>query len=75
VFVCWSYERLSGCDGSLLAAVGLMPFLYLPNILIFTISISKLAFALAFNWLYALASCTGSELSLLRWLGSPLDAI
>jgi hypothetical protein len=30
---------------------------------------------LAFNWLRALASCTGSKLSLLRWLGSPLDAI
>jgi hypothetical protein len=36
VFASWSFERLSGFDdGPLLAAVGLVPSLCLPNILVF----------------------------------------
>ena len=45
VFASWSFERLSGFRDGPLAAVGLVPSLCLPSVLVFTISISKLAYA------------------------------
>jgi hypothetical protein len=62
-----------------LPSVWCLPCVY-PISLSLTISISKLAFALApcsgiSLWLCALASRSGSMLGLSRWLGSYLDAI
>ena len=66
--------RSNGClvyDGPL-AAVGLVPSLCLPSVLVSTISISKLAYAPGFYWLRALASCLGSVLFWLRASGISL---
>jgi len=88
VFASWSFERLSDCDGPLLAAVCLVPSLCLPNILVFhhqyiqaSLCIWLLlasCFGVLLRFRALLAPCfwhrSGSVLRLLRWLGSPLDA-
>ncbi|XTI87646.1 hypothetical protein V2W45_1390496 [Cenococcum geophilum] len=52
--ICWSFERLSGCDGPL-AAVGVVPSLCLPDILM---SHHQYVQASLCIWLL-LASCSG----------------
>ncbi|OCK91874.1 uncharacterized protein K441DRAFT_664108 [Cenococcum geophilum 1.58] len=73
MFASWSFERLSGFgDGPLLAAVGLVPSLCLPSILVSHHQYIQASFCSgSVLWHLALALCSGISL----WLGSHLDAI
>jgi hypothetical protein len=57
VFASWSFERLSGLRRSF-GCRRSGSFLVSPSVLVFTISISKLAYASGFYWFRALASCS-----------------
>ena len=75
-FLTWSFERLSGSTTVLcwLPLVWYLPCVY-PVSLSFTISISKLASALASCWHLALALCSGSVLFWLRALASRTGSV